>query len=335
MNIRLYILLLTVFCLSSCFKEEEPVTPHIAGAETTINSEVSIYDTQSLFDLNSGSFIYTSDFLSWDLGFDPAEEGWRIILNTAKFMQAANTESIDFEAVNSFAEYDFMFDKSDGNKDSTAICNWVDTTNQSFVYTNQVYIIDRGLYYSPNSVRYKKIVFQLVNEEQYIFKYADLNGDNENIFTLTKADEPNYNRFSFEQEGEVIEDFPHKDDWDLLFTQYSTIIFTDIDSIATPYVVRGVLLNPNKVIANIETELSFREITFDYVQQKPLLDIQDIIGYEWKDVEIVDNQGIYTTDTSKVFIIQDIDGFYFKLRFIDFYNDLGVKGYPTFEFQKL
>jgi len=35
------------------------------------------------------------------------------------------------------------------------------------------------------------------------------------------------------------------------------------------------------------------------------------------------------------YVIRDRDGFFYKLRFIDFSNDMGEKGYPKFEFVRL
>ena len=35
------------------------------------------------------------------------------------------------------------------------------------------------------------------------------------------------------------------------------------------------------------------------------------------------------------YVIRDRDGFFYKLRFIDFNNDMGEKGYPKFEYVRL
>jgi hypothetical protein len=35
------------------------------------------------------------------------------------------------------------------------------------------------------------------------------------------------------------------------------------------------------------------------------------------------------------YVVLDREGYFYKLRFISFYNNSGEKGYPTFEFQRL
>ena len=59
----------------------------------------------------------------------------------------------------------------------------------------------------------------------------------------------------------------------------------------------------------------------------------DVIGYDWKYYNFDD--AVYTIVPEMNYVIRDRDGFYYKLRFVDFYNDQGVKGYPKFEFARL
>ena len=59
----------------------------------------------------------------------------------------------------------------------------------------------------------------------------------------------------------------------------------------------------------------------------------DVIGYDWKYYDFDD--GVYTIEPDHNYVIRDRDGFIYKLRYIDFYSDLGEKGYPTFEFVRL
>ena len=60
---------------------------------------------------------------------------------------------------------------------------------------------------------------------------------------------------------------------------------------------------------------------------------RNIIGYDWKTFDI--DAGYYTVNENIVYIIKNVDDFYFKLRFIDFYDDNGAKGTPTFEYKLL
>ena len=60
---------------------------------------------------------------------------------------------------------------------------------------------------------------------------------------------------------------------------------------------------------------------------------RDIIGFNWKTFDF-DTQ-VYTINSSMNYIIQSENGIFYKLRFIDFYNNSGEKGYPKFEIQEL
>ena len=59
----------------------------------------------------------------------------------------------------------------------------------------------------------------------------------------------------------------------------------------------------------------------------------DMVGYIWKEYDL--NAGEYTVFSNINYIIQDKNDKYYKLHFIDFYNNLGEKGYPKFEIQEL
>ena len=56
---------------------------------------------------------------------------------------------------------------------------------------------------------------------------------------------------------------------------------------------------------------------------------QDDIGYNWKYYDF-DNE-IYNVDLYINYIIKNQEERYFKLHFLDFYNNNGEKGYPLFE----
>ena len=59
----------------------------------------------------------------------------------------------------------------------------------------------------------------------------------------------------------------------------------------------------------------------------------DAIGYDWKFYNFT--SGVYTIRPNLNYIVHGVSGFYFKLRFVGFYNKDGLKGYPVIEYQKL
>jgi hypothetical protein len=63
----------------------------------------------------------------------------------------------------------------------------------------------------------------------------------------------------------------------------------------------------------------------------------DRIGYNWKDVKGDVESGVvsYVVKPEWNYIIHSQNGELFKMRFVSFYDQQGVKGFPTIEFQRL
>jgi len=97
------------------------------------------------------------------------------------------------------------------------------------------------------------------------------------------------------------------------------------------------MLNQADVVAALDTVNEFGAISYDSLSIYTFSSRQDYIGYEWKDVtvDVSSNTAVYQVKTENNYIIRDTEGFYYKLRFVSFYNDLGEKGYPVFEFAAL
>ena len=55
----------------------------------------------------------------------------------------------------------------------------------------------------------------------------------------------------------------------------------------------------------------------------------DAIGYEWKEYDF--DLSVYVMHPERVFIVHDAEGLFHKIHFVDFYNDQGERGCPTFE----
>jgi hypothetical protein len=336
---NLFIFLLSIFLLTGCFKEDEKITPHDPGNVETITIEMtSDYRYQVHFDLYSGEVVSSNLKKEWDLGFESSENGWHIILNTSSFMNAAETGLTDFNEPVDTVGLKWKFDVSTGNLDSTAIGNWVEflPSDSTKSYSNEVYIIDRGYDELGNLRGFRKIVFLDVDDSTYSVQYSNLDGTGGNTFTIKKDSEVNYTCFTFDEGGKQLSPEPPKYDWDLVFTQYTTLLFTD-EGDPYPYLVTGVLSNPETIEVAQDTLYDFSSITLDIATNLSYTSIQDEIGYDWKDIvgDVSSGSVSYVIVEGLNYIIRDREGFYYKLRFISFYNNSGEKGYPTFEYQRL
>jgi hypothetical protein len=295
------------------------------------------YRYQVYYDLGSGQVVSTNLKTEWDLGFECSPEGWHILLNTSCFMVAAGTGSDDFNAQLDTTGFDWRFDKSDGDLDSTAIGNWFSWSepDSNKIYTNEVYVIDRGYDEAGNLRGLRKIVFLAIDEDGYTFRFARMDGSEETTFNLTKDPSVNFMCFSFDDGGKQLNLEPPKYAWDLLFTQYTTLLYTN-EGDPYPYIVTGVLANRIDVEVARDTLMDFQEIDFSSLDHLEFNTVQDEIGYDWKDVtgDVTSGNITYEIMPGLNYVIRDQTGFFFKLRFIDFYS-AGEKGYPTFEYQKL
>ncbi|MDO8898238.1 MAG: HmuY family protein [Bacteroidales bacterium] len=333
-----YILLLLISSLlTSCFKEDERIMPYDRGDKLTAMIEMTqTYKYQVYFNLEDAQVVGVVNKQSFDLMFETNPAGSHIFLNSANFMTAARTGKTNLADVTSFAGLEMKFDPSTGNRDSTAIGNWFNINGNDTIFTNEVYVINRGYDDLGNTLGYRKIIFDSLKGQTYYFRYANLNGANEVSAQVTKMPEANFSYYAFNSvEGQLYPE-PDKNQYDLLFTQYTTLLFTNTGE-PYPYLVTGVLLNRFNTFSALNQELVFDSITRENAMEANFINRLDAIGYDWKEVVGDVSSGIvfYEVKAENNYFIRTQEGFYFKMRFVSFYNQSGEKGYPTIEFQKL
>lgn len=323
--------LLSIFlllALSGCFPEDEHVVPLDIDI---VEIPYSMYDTQTWFSLNSMSVVSHNSFLDWDLGFESAGSGHHIILNTSRFMHAGNTGSVDFYGITSNICDTMIYDDSTGDPEKTAIGDWADFTDPlNPVYHGYVYIIDMGSDNNGLSLGYKKITFDRYADNVYSIHFSNLDGSDEHFYEVSTDPARSHTLFSFGNGGTVAPVQPAGTDWDICFTQYSTILFDD-NNVATPYLVRGVYLNMEGTSAARDTLNSFYDITYSDIPSYDFSQAQDAIGYEWKDFE----DDSYKINPGIFYLIKDQRGVYYKLKFTGYYSSTGQKGFPSFQCIKL
>jgi hypothetical protein len=322
-------MLAAMVALTSCFEKDEALTSRTWDGPAFQFSE-SIYDQQFYYSLSANAVISKNRNDAWDLSFESATDGWHIRVNTSS-LGIWPTETTNFNLTSyPLTEGSWLYDNSNGHPDSTAIGKWVDF--QTKTYTNQVYLIGKydGATYRPS----KKIVFTDVTDTSYTMKYADLNGGNYREVTIKKDTLYNQVYYSFSNHS-VVSVEPVKKAWDLMFGQYATTL----DDNGTPivYFVRGTLLNPYKVEAQVDSVNNFSALSRSDVNMTLFSKRQDVIGHNWKSVEINTQlvSARYNVRENFMYLIKDANGEYYKLKFTSFFNDKGTPGYPAFIFIKL
>jgi len=320
-------LFLMMFLLHSCFEEESPVPPHEQGDLEEGQAALGpTYGSQVYFDLSEAQVAATNTVSDWDLSFAGEAGGWTIRLNSSRFMLAGNSMDTTFSADLDPDVLDMRFDTSDGNPDSTAIGTWYEPLEDSIRSLRYVYLIDLGLDDLGVALGFKKVSFDVAGDH-ILLRAA--NQDNSMDTTISVTLDPQMDRTYFSFETGIRDIVPEPGAWSLLFSRYTTMLVTD-EGEDYPYLVVGALLNPNGVEAALDTIHDFLDIHIEDIAE---LEWSDIIGYEWKEYDF--DAGIYTIIPGLSYVIRDRDGYYYKLRFVDFYSDEGVKGYPTFEYVRL
>jgi hypothetical protein len=310
------------FSLISCFEKDEMINS--VKRDDVFQVEKSVYTYQTYFDLSGSKIITEEDNKSWDLGFETGVNGWHIILNSSKFMKVAVIANSDFTNIKSGDGLKYTFDRSNGHIDSTGIGDWRKSAQSN------IYVIDRGVDETGISIGFKKVVLINYSDNSYKMKFADLDGNNEVSYTIDKDTTVDFVKFSFEKSGTILNSQVKKMNWDINFSQYSTILY-DNNKNAVPYLVRGALINTNGSEVAIDSLNSFLQITSNLINSYKFSKYKDAIGYDWKTY----TNGIYIIRQKVNYIIKDLKGNYYKFRFISFFNNKGENGYPQFEYVKI
>tara|TARA_B100001564_G_C20554574_1_gene630750 strand:- start:9 stop:1052 length:1044 start_codon:yes stop_codon:yes gene_type:complete len=341
------IIIINLIFLISCEKEEKAI--NVIGCSDPIASNynqfanvsnnsscnyesysttiplLSNYQNQIFFNIKNNSFVSENLKSEWDLGFETGNEGFHITINSSTFSQISSVSNISFEDITSVNNLNWQWDNPSGNIDSTAIGDYRITPER-------VWVLDRGLTSNGSSRGFKKFLIENVNEEYYSIRYANLDNTKDTTVNIYKNNNYHFTQFSFNTNSQIqIE--PEINSWDLLFSQYTHLYKNNIEVPA--YLVTGVLINHlSNVQVAVDSSLNYEEITLDDANIfTNFSNKKNIIGYNWKDFNF-DTQ-TYTVKTYITYVIRNNSNEYYKMRFIDFYNEVGEKGFPKIEIQKL
>jgi len=303
--------------LSSCLKEELPVPARERGSGMHMQACMGPgYEEQLWIDVRTGTVVSTNVKTAWDLAFESSADGWHIYLNGSKLMTAWNKGAVDIAAphdtVGMFANK--RIDAPSGLRDSTAIGDWRGN--------NEVYVIDRGYNGLGQSQGLRKFRFLAVNATSFTFEVAAMDGSQHNTVTIPK--DPTRAFTCYKVEDGVVDIEPAIGSWDLVLTQYTHQFHEPF----LPYIVTG-MLSASTTRTAIIRNADFQAVSLDDTLAYPMSGARDVIGYDWKDYSFETSS--YTVDQTLVYIVRDAEGYFYKLRFIDFYSSQGQVGCPLFE----
>lgn len=334
MILRSMAAILLLVSLSGCFKEKALLPPDNVGiGQTAIIEMGPNYGNQFYYSLETNKVISSNSRFAYDLMFDCNPNSFYIWLNTAKFMAVKRTDKTDLGQVtiqDTANNQLWYYELGEFNTDSNAIGEWWATSGIQPTSKGTVYIVNLGVDENLVPLGYIKLKVNNFNGSSYSISFADVNASASEIKSavITKQTDFNYRYFTFSGNGAELNNIePPKADWDLCFTKYTVIFY---DPYYLPYEVTGVLSNPSKVSAYLDSTVTFNDVQINDFNLSRLQQRRDAIGYEWKRFEL----GDYTTKSWYTFFIKTGEDKFYKLRFLDF-KKAGVKGYPTFEYYRL
>ena len=313
--------------LWACEKEEKPFPPAPGGLLTA--GMGSDYRTTLYFDLSSGEFVQSSDRDLYSLSFSSDENDTAVFLNSFNFMFAKASGDTNFSAVSdTVGGVQWTYDYPDGDSKKTALRKMV---NKDGEVSKEVFVLDMGYDADLNRLPFWKVQLHSYNADGYRIRYGPLDGSTSSWAYVERKD--GYRRVMFDfLSAQQLQFEPLRQSWHLCFTQYSDYdLTTEGDTV--PYLVRGVLLDGERVSAAMVENLSWDEINFETAVSMAKVRDANKIGYDWKRYDF-DALG-YVIEPDRIYILDaGLEGL-FKLRFLDYYNDEGERGYARFELEGL
>ncbi len=315
--------------LAGCIAQEAPVAPYNRGG--VLRGSVTLgpdYGACFYYDLETGMVARAGRITDWDLGVRRLPGTPCIVLNSSTVMAAYDAGAVNFEAVTTTVGAP-RYDAPSGAVDSTAIGQWWKLDRDSLRSRGHVYVIDRGVDEAGRKRGYAKVRVERLAADTLWMRIAALDGANDRVVAVAIDPWRTLTTMSLAS-GVVVEAEPPSEQWDILFTRYTTLFHSPMP---TSYSVTGALLNTDQTVAAVDSVTGFAAITSADVGRYSFSGARDGIGYAWKTYDL--NKGIYTVNAGITYIIRTSTGFYYKLHFVDFYGSTGQKGTPAFEYQKL
>lgn len=305
--------------MASCIREEIPVDQFDRGGQEINTISIgSDYGNQVWYQLDSTKVISENTKTDWELAFDMAEHSSRIWLNTSLVMQACITQDLDIVSSSRPAPDFFRPDHPSGVSDSLALAN--------LAYENEVIWIDLGFDISGTPRGYATMIVNIDDNNDYVVNYKI--GD-QPLQSLTVSRDEDFNRKMVSLiNNKVVEVEPKANRWDLVFTQYTEIFYDPF----LPYLVVGVLSHPGVLTAQIDN-VKFDDVNLNTIDALSFKPLRNVIGYDWKTFSF--DESLFIIEPDRVYVIKDIKGFLYKLQFLDFYDDIGQRGQPSWKIERM
>lgn len=334
-------ILLPVLALNSCFREIDTEPIPLPEVEDYFIVQQSIKQVQSFFRFyeNTVVEVKTASPFSWDLAFESAGNGSRVLDGWGTFSQVHPGGVYDMAEVSQELIIDLIDNSDDWVFDDPSYVNTYDSLALTGHWEDgEVWIVNRG----RTDDNYYAIQYVSSDEESYRFRYASARDlGNVKEATIYRSNAYNYVYFSFDT-GLGLTMEPPSPEWDILCTPYRGWWETDNPGIYAPFNVSGILINnENGVrIAHVfDPEVAFEDLDYNSIASYEFTDMKGAVGADWKVLGGVNSGNIFSVNPDMKYLMKKYDlesnrNMYFKFRIIDYKLD-GVDHHPTIEFSFL
>ncbi len=351
-------LTLTLLTLASCSNDDNtnPVieTPASTGAIKQPTVGGANQPNQVYLDLSSEESKAVNR-ASWDFGFATGSD-FRVVINGSLKMAVKKLETSDITLTQT--ENADVAVGAGGNASSNGYCDnptGVLTGNGAGIGTaiaevsatdadNKVYLVNLGFAVSTatpavgsvsidGDARGWKKVRILRNGNGYKIQYADLASATFQEKTIAKDAAYNFTFFSLTTGTTVVVE-PQKANWDLNFTTFTNYVNfgSEVTYGYSDFIVSN-MKGGTKVYQVLTSVVSYANFTTaNVVEANFTLSATDqrIIGSNWR------NGGGPTSLPSikddRFYVVKDVAGNYYKVKFLAMTNDAGVRGNPTIQY---
>ena len=306
MNYSNKILLFFIITIVSCFPKEEKVEPSPRIYQSVSVDAGPTKNDVLFYSIDAGRIVAKASPMEWDLYIDNEV----IRINYFRSMSVAKTNK-NWEEINDTSGLSFSF-----LTDQIS-----DTLSQWELSDNQIYVLNMGLdnEYEPLGF----MVFQASRtSDGVILKYRDLDGTNEWTNQISE------DHFYYHLKNEQPLNLPNDKEYDIALGKYTDYI--TVDDISQDYTIYGA------IVGNASAYLlddDFETIDANDFDVNQLSNRKDIIGWDWKRFNLEKNA--YEILPKMTYMISTNSDYLCKLRFVDYLNDQGISGHPTFEYEIL
>ena len=174
----------------------------------------------------------------------------------------------------------------------------------------------------------------LTDGSSYTVQYAPLEATTFSEFTLTKDSTRITTSFSLTN-NVIVDVEPVKAEWDINFTSVFSYYEGGYGFVYSDYALHNTLghvgLYKVTVSDGIPTYANFKRTDVD----ESALSYTDktVMGSGWRSVDI--NTGSTIVKDDRYYVLKDVDGNFYKLKFTAAVNSAGVRGNPQFVYERL